>query len=148
MIERKIILSNFIREVWNAGDASACDRYLAAAYTIHHDPGDAWNGKTLDLDGFKARLMQSRAPFPDQTFTIREMFENDDALAMTWSWTGTHSGEIAGFPASGKTIRMTGATVYYFDGDRLCGHWQIADRLGVFRQLAEGSGPQKSPVES
>ena len=26
-------------------------------------------------------------------------------------------------------------TVYYFDGERLTGHWQITDRLGVYQQL-------------
>jgi hypothetical protein len=31
---------------------------------------------------------------------------------------------------------MSGATVYYFEGERLSGHWQIVDRLGVFQQLA------------
>ncbi len=54
---------------------------------------------------------------------------------MTWFWSATHAGDYPGFPATGKTISMSGATVYYFDGDRLCGHWQIADRLGVFQQL-------------
>jgi hypothetical protein len=80
---RKIILSNFIREVWNAGDAEACAKYLAPTYTIHHDPGDPWHGQTLDLDGFKARLRQSRAPFPDQCFAIQELFEDGNAVVMT-----------------------------------------------------------------
>jgi predicted ester cyclase len=31
---------------------------------------------------------------------------------------------------------MTGATVYSFDSDdRITGHWQVIDRLGVFQQL-------------
>jgi hypothetical protein len=37
---------------------------------------------------------------------------------------------------------MTGATVYSFDrDDRITGHWQVIDRLGVYQQLrrnAEG----------
>jgi steroid delta-isomerase-like uncharacterized protein len=133
---RKDILRNFIAEVWNAGDVEACDRYLAPRYTIHHDPGDPWHGRTLDPDGFRARLVQSRAPCPDQRFVIHELFEDGDAVVMTWFWTGTHGGDIAGFAASGKTLRMSGATVYYFEGDRLCGHWQMVDRLGVYQQLA------------
>ena len=30
---------------------------------------------------------------------------------------------------------MSGATVYYFDDEKIVGHWQITDRLGVFQQL-------------
>ena len=58
---------------------------------------------------------------------------------MTWLWTGTHLGDLPGFPATGRTIHMSGATVYGFDSeDCLTGHWQITDRLGVFQQLQRG----------
>jgi len=32
---------------------------------------------------------------------------------------------------------MTGLTIYMFDGTRLSGHWQVADRLSVFQQLTQ-----------
>lgn len=32
---------------------------------------------------------------------------------------------------------MTGMTICMFDGTRLSGHWQIADRLSVFQQLTQ-----------
>ncbi|HTV07021.1 MAG TPA: hypothetical protein VME86_16755 [Acidobacteriaceae bacterium] len=37
---RKQKLAQFIRQVWDEGDADAADAYLAPTYTIHHDPGD------------------------------------------------------------------------------------------------------------
>ncbi len=133
---RKQRLATFIRQVWDEGDADAADAFLAAAYTIHHDPGDPWDGMTLDLAGFKDRVRQSRAAFPDQRFDIQGLFADGDSVVMTWLWAATHGGDLPGFPASGRTIRMSGATVYGFDvGDRLTGHWQITDRLGVFQQL-------------
>jgi predicted ester cyclase len=46
---------------------------------------------------------------------------------------------MPGFPASGKQIRMSGATVYFFDGERISGHWQITDRLGVYQQLRQAN---------
>ena len=49
-------------------------------------------------------------------------------------------GDLPGFSASGKSIKMSGATVYYFEGDRISGHWQITDRLGVYQQLRESAG--------
>lgn len=69
------------------------------------------------------------------------MAEGDDVVMMTWRWQATHSGDFPGFPATRKTIRMTGATAYYFDAaNRLTGHWQITDRLGVFQQLQGNRG--------
>jgi steroid delta-isomerase-like uncharacterized protein len=129
------ILKEFIRRVWNEGDADAASDFIAPSYTIYHDPGDPWEGMTLDLEGFKDRVRKSRTPVPDQHFDLQEVFENEISVAITWLWQGTHMGPIADFPASGQQLRMSGATVYYFDGDRITGHWQIADRLTMFRQL-------------
>ncbi len=67
---RKQLLVDFFREVWNAGDVEACRHYLAPSYTIWPDPGDPWEGRTLDCGGFEDRLQISRAPFPDQCFEI------------------------------------------------------------------------------
>jgi steroid delta-isomerase-like uncharacterized protein len=133
------ILREFIREVWNEGLVDRIDAYLAPSYTIRHDPGDPWEGQTLDPEGFKQRVRISRAPFPDQRFEIQEIFADDDKVAITWLWAGAHLGDMPGFPATGKVIRMSGATVYYFDGERLSGHWQITDRLGVYQQLRQST---------
>lgn len=132
---RSDLIREFISKVWNEGNVDAAETFVAPTYTIFHDPGDPWEGMVLDLEGFKERVRESRAPVPDQCFTIKEMFENGRSVALTWLWKGTHLGEIAGFPASGKIIHMSGATVYFFDGDLITGHWQVADRLGVYRQL-------------
>jgi steroid delta-isomerase-like uncharacterized protein len=132
---RKKILTNFVLEVWNNSTIEACEKYLGSTYTIHHDPGDQWHRQALSLEKFKERVRSSRAPFPDQCFTIQELFEDGNAVVMTWLWEATHKGDYPGFPASGKKISMSGATVYYFEGSRITGHWQITDRLGVYQQL-------------
>lgn len=133
---RKDILSRFMEEVWNKGQADSVDFFLAPQYTIHHDPGDPWHGATLDIEGFKERLKVSRAPFPDQRFDLDTLIEDGNKIATSWHWSGTQMGPVAGIPASGKRILMSGLTIYYFDDDdRLCGHWQVIDRLGVFQQL-------------
>lgn len=133
---RKRRLVHFIRQVWDEGDASIVDEYVAETYIIYHDPGDPWDGATLDRAGFKDRLVRSRAAFPDQRFDVQAMFSEGDDVAMTWLWAATHSGDLPGFPATDKRIVMSGAIVYKFNAnDQLTGHWQITDRLGVFQQL-------------
>lgn len=131
-------LTTFIKRVWNEGEEAAVEEFVAATYTVSHDPGDPWHGKKLDRRGYRERLRLSRAPFPDQAFTIVRIVEEEDAVVITWSWTATHLGDIPGFPATGKPIEMTGVTLYTFDeNQQITGHWQIADRLGVYQQLRE-----------
>jgi steroid delta-isomerase-like uncharacterized protein len=137
--ERKSLLREFFREVWNDGNAPAAAKYLAPAYTIAHDPGDPWEGRELDLEGFQERLRHSRAPFPDQRFEIQTMLADRDSIAVSWTWTGTHRGDLPGFPATHREMRMSGITIYLFQGLQLRGHWQVADRLAVLQQLREGA---------
>ncbi len=136
---RKQRLAAFIQAVWDEGRVDAAADYIAEVYTIHHDPGDPWHGQTLDRAGFKDRIRQSRAAFPDQRFATQGLFADGDSVVMTWLWRGTHAADLPGFTATGQTIHMSGATVYMFDADdRLTGHWQITDRLGVYQQLRRG----------
>ena len=128
-------LHDFIQKVWNEGDAQASLSFIGDSYTVFHDPGDPWDGKTLTPQGFVDRVNTSRAMAPDQVFTVLDSFEADSKVAINWTWVGTHTGDIAGIPAVGKRITMSGMTIYTFDAGRIRGHWQIADRLGVYQQL-------------
>ncbi|HEX4636713.1 MAG TPA: ester cyclase, partial [Rhizomicrobium sp.] len=79
-------------------------------------------------------------PFPDQRFTPVSILEDGDAVAIAWMWTASHKGDIAGFAATGARLAMSGLTIYDFDGEnRIRGHWQVIDRLGVFQQLAQNA---------
>ena len=133
---RKALLTAFLEQVWSQGRIDACDDFIGQTYTIRHDPGDPWDGRTLSRDGFKDRVRLSRAPCPDQRFTPVALLADGDTVALAWTWNATHTGAIGGFAATGRPLTMSGLTIYDFDGDnRICGHWQVADRLGVFQQL-------------
>ena len=135
---RRRIAADFIRRAWSEGDTRAVDDHLADRYAIRHDPGDPWEGRTLSRDEFRERLVTSRAVVPDQVFEIVDSVAEGDRVAVSWTWRGTHLGDLPGFPASGRPLTMSGLTIYFFEGEKLCGHWQVADRLSVWRQLAAG----------
>ncbi len=132
---KKEILKKFVEQVWNQGNIEAVPKFISDTYKIVHDPGDPWEGAELNVTEFQNRVAVSRAPIPDQCFDIQEMYENTDSVCITWLWSGTHLGEISGMKASGKTLHMSGATIYSFLGEKISGHWQIADRLGIFQQM-------------
>ncbi|MEE2526091.1 ester cyclase [Hyphobacterium sp. HN65] len=133
--QKKQILSEFLDRIWSRGDYDAIPDFIAQRYAILNDPGDPWEGQVLDHPGYRDRIEKSRAPFPDQSFDVVSMLADDDAIAVSWNWQGTHLGPVAGFEATGKIITMTGMTIYGFEGGLLNSHWQVADRLGVFMQL-------------
>lgn len=131
--KNQLHLAEFIERVWNNEEVDAVEQYVAPRYVIFHDPGDPWDGQTLNLAEFKARLVQSRSAAPDQTFKCEEMVGAGDKVAMAWTWKGTHIGDIAGIPATGRPIRMSGLTIYYFK--KTYASWSLANRRS-FRRLS------------
>ena len=124
--------------VWSAGDLSAIDRLVAPRYVIHSDPGDPWEGRTLDRATYGERVRYSRTGFPDLLFTLHDVVAAEHRVAVRWSAEGTHAGDLAGLPATGKRLRFAGQTIYDIVGDRIAGHWQVVDRLGFIQQLRAG----------
>lgn len=129
-----LLLNAFVEEVWNAGDVSNLDRYLAPTYTVRDDPGDPWDGQTLDYDAFRTRLAYSRDAFPDLRFDIQESIEGNGRVAIRWVMSGTHEGDLPGLPATGRRFLISGMTFYYFEDGRICGHAQAFDQLGFLSQ--------------
>ncbi len=132
----KATLLAFINTVWNAGDFSHLNDFVCEHYTIKHDPGDAWDGQTIDRETFVERVMYSRNAFPDLTFDIQEMVAETHRVVAFWMMSGTHEGDLATLPATGKTFKVSGITIYDFDADgKVCGHTQAYDRLGFVQQM-------------
>lgn len=147
MTDNARTLADFMEAVWNRGDAAAVDRFLADEYIIHSDPGDPWEGATLSREGFKERLLASRAPFPDLRFEIAETIGEGDQVAIAWRMQGTHTRPMGALPATGRRIAVQGMTVYYFRGGRIAGHRQVVDRLAIAQQLGlSGSGGSAGAV--
>ncbi|MCH6259146.1 ester cyclase [Puniceicoccaceae bacterium K14] len=128
-------LSQFMDSIWNSGNYDRVADYVSNAYTIRDDPGDPWNGKTLDHQNFIQRVQYSRNAFPDFNFDIQEVIEGEEKVAARWVMSGTHRGDLPMIPATGKPFRISGMTFYYFSNGKVSGHKQCFDQLGFIQQI-------------
>jgi steroid delta-isomerase-like uncharacterized protein len=117
------------------------ERLVAPQYTIHSDPGDAWEGRTLDRDGYTERVRYSRTAFPDLLFTVDDTISAGERVAVRWHAEGTHEGALRGLPATGQRLRFAGQTIYELKQGQVAGHWQVVDRLGFLEQLRSPEPP-------
>ena len=137
----KSTLQAFMDTVWNSGDFSHLADTVSERYTIKHDPGDAWDGQTIDRDTFVERVMYSRNAFPDLKFDIQDMLAEGNRVVAFWLMSGTHEGDLANLPATGRAFVVSGITIYDFDADgKVCGHTQAYDRLGFVAQMGIMNG--------
>ena len=76
-------------------------------------------------------------------WTIRDMFSAGDRVAVRWTGTGTHVGDINGIPATGAAIHVEAISIHRLRGERSpkprrCGtRWASCSRSAWCRQADE-----------
>jgi steroid delta-isomerase-like uncharacterized protein len=135
MVSSEAIVTELYDRVWSTGNYQAIQSLVAAHYAIHSDPGDPWEGQTLDHQTYQERVQYSRSAFPDLVFTVHQTVGTEHHVAVRWSATGTHLGRLRGLSATGKRLTFTGQTIYEVTQERVAGHWQVVDRIGFMHQL-------------
>jgi steroid delta-isomerase-like uncharacterized protein len=73
-------------------------------------------------DGFIAGV-------PDLKVKVTSRFASGDMAAAEWTMSGTHTGDLPGLPATGKTFSLRGVSIFQLRGSKLfrCSdYWDLA----------------------
>jgi steroid delta-isomerase-like uncharacterized protein len=118
---------------WNAHDPDAVaavfseDAVVREAGTAEPSRGRA---------GVRERAAALFTAFPDLRLERLELVVDGDRHADRWVLTGTHSGPLFGIPATGKRVRVEGATFTRLGPDGLVVEdVHLADLAGLLRQI-------------
>jgi steroid delta-isomerase-like uncharacterized protein len=93
-------------------------------------------------EGVQLLMASSRKAFPNMAYRIVALIAEDDMVAVLYTWTGTHLGEISGLPATGRTVTATGAIVCRVEDGKIVEQWDVDDRLDVMQQLGLIPAPE------
>jgi steroid delta-isomerase-like uncharacterized protein len=122
------IVRDFISEVWNAGDATAVDRYLTSDYIEHaYDP--------KGVAGLKAMVALLATAFPDQRSDLEDCVAQGDRVMVRIRLTGTHNGTFRTKEATGKKIDVRAVRWFRMVDGKIAEHWALLDTLALFRQI-------------
>jgi predicted ester cyclase len=69
------------------------------------------------------------------------MIAEGDLVAMTWTATGTHQGELMGIAPTGRSVTITGIGVDRISGGQIVESWGNYDALGMLAQLGAIPAP-------
>ncbi len=76
-----------------------------------------------------------RQAFPDLVVAVNQMVAEGDRVAVYWTARGTNTGAGNDLPATGKSIEVTGITIFRFVGERIAEEWNVSDEMTAMRQL-------------
>ncbi len=137
--ENKAIFRRLMEEVFTQGNLDEIDELISPDW-VNIDPSlpEELHGR----DGARQLITMWRAGFSDFELTIDDMIAEGDKVAARFTFSGTHSGEFVGIPATGKHVRGTGTGIFQFADGLDVEHWVNFDALGIMQQLGALPTPE------
>ena len=87
-----------------------------------------------------------RAAFPDLHMKVDRLLAERDLVAVRWTARGTNTGTGNGIPATGRSVEITGTTMFRMADGRIAEEWTCANSLGLMRQLGMLPAPAVAPA--
>lgn len=100
----------------------------------------------VGIDNFKAYYSNFVTGFSEHTFTIVDIFGQGDKLLKHWHFTGKHTGEFFGIPATGKSVDIEGTTLVKMKDGKIAQEQDFMDNMVFFQQLGILSDPNNIAV--
>jgi steroid delta-isomerase-like uncharacterized protein len=126
--QNKALVRRLTEEVMNRGNFAVVEELVAPDYTGHSPTAE-----TRGSDGYRQFYQGLRGAFPDIQCTIEDLVGDGDKVVSRWRAHGTHKGEYAGLPPTGKTGVVTGTSLFRINNGRVVECWTNADDLSLLQ---------------
>jgi steroid delta-isomerase-like uncharacterized protein len=129
----KSVVRRYYSEIWNAWSDPALEELLSPDIVFRGSIGTAVEG----IAGFKQYRERIRSVFPDFHNHIEELVAEGDQVAAHLAYSGTHRGELFGFPGTGRKITYQGLALFGFQEGKIVRGFVLGDTETLKRQLAQ-----------
>ena len=139
---------NLIRrftDLTNAADWDGLAEVVAVNFTRHSaaTPGPPVTSR----EQFVALQKGFLRTFPDQHVTIQQLVAEGDRVAILATYSGTQTGPLAQYPATGKRVESPFIGIFRIESGRIAELWVEWDNLAMLTQLGLFPPPGAQPSE-
>ena len=113
------------------------------------DPNVVQINNTGNLEGitaFRDYYQNFLTGFSDIKFTVKNIFGQDNKIVKHWNFTGKHTGDFFGIPATGKRVGVEGVTLVKMKDGRIAQEQDFMDNGVLMQQLGLVSDPNNITV--
>jgi len=129
----KAVVRAYLGEIAHSGTIVALERYFTTTTTF--------NG-AHDLARQIARIAEIRRAFPDLAMTVEQQVAEGPWVATRVTYRGTHAGEFAGIPATGRRIEYAGTAMDRLEDGKVVEMWHTVNLHLLMRQITGDGSPQ------
>lgn len=123
------LMSEFAQQVFVNKELSNLSAYMHEDY-IQHNPFVAQGS-----EGFKTFFNNWFTAIPDFNYELKNIIANEDFIWVYGSYSGTHSNEWLGIPASHAEYQFDAVDIFRVENGKLAEHWDVMDLYSLFKQL-------------
>jgi len=127
--DNKNLITCVINELFNRKRTDL----IEAFYTAECE-GYCPDGPFRGRDGFQEFFRNYAAAFPDSRLHVNCIVAEDDRVVVHYTFEGTHTGILAGFPPTGSTVRVPGIMISRIRDGWITEQYFVWDNLGPRRQ--------------
>jgi steroid delta-isomerase-like uncharacterized protein len=127
----KKVTRRLIEEVANGRDLTVMDELVAEDF-VEIEPAP---GQGPGREGLRQVFASMHRAFPDLHWQTEEQIAEGNKVVTRFTWSGTHEGEFAGVPATGKTVKVKGIVIDEFEDSVMFRSRILSDDLSLFQQL-------------
>ena len=124
---------------WSPGSGPTTGADVAALYT---ENGERWDpgidSRLLGRESIAAFVQGFLDAVPDGVLSSRSVIRSGDDIAVDWTWKGTHTGDLKGWPADGQPVVLHGSTILETSGDLIAQEIAYWDAEELYSGRATG----------
>lgn len=118
-------------EIINKGNLALFnDSNFTKDVVMHVSPADI-----VGIDTARAYYSNFLTGFSDVVFDVKDVFAQGNKLVKQWNFSGTHTGDFFGIPATGKKVSLDGVTIVRMQDGKIAEERDYFDNLEFMQQL-------------
>jgi steroid delta-isomerase-like uncharacterized protein len=125
----KELARQFFEQIWNQGDESAIDRFIAED-AAGNDPKFG-----VGRESFRLQWRKWREAFPDINFAVEEIIAEGNTVVTRWYLTGTHKGEYLGQASTGNKVAVDGVSIDRIENGMVVSGFDAWDSCSLIAQI-------------
>ena len=130
--QNKAIIRRYIEVGWSTGDMNAVEDAIAPDYRRHQPNMVMAVESEKELEQL---IGMYRTGVPDLDIKVQHIVAEGDWVVTRVICKGTHTGELAGIPPTGKSLEFTASDIFQMADGKVIESWHNVDDLGLLQQI-------------
>jgi steroid delta-isomerase-like uncharacterized protein len=126
------LMRRLFEEVWNQQKLDVIDETHARDFVFRGPPTQK---EYRGPEGYRELAKTYITIFPDLHFAVDDQIISGDRVAVRWTATGTHKGEMMGIARTGREVKNVGIAILRISGGKIAEEWVRWDTLDMLQQM-------------